>query len=1261
VPTSSSSATTTNAAASVTSNTAADASPHAADPTSIARPNTSSSSTASSASALPHLGETIQVHVRIRPSIDGHQDQTKQTPDCLWPENERTLTIARIGENGSNNASSSSMANSISNSVASDRERSFTFDRVWGPDTTQEQLFEEIAPKYIESALQGYNGTILAYGQTGSGKTYSMLGPPSSLSSPSSPSRGLIPRLLDRLFVAMRARENEVAAKIERGELPEKERVVYKAEVEFMEIYNEVLRDLLAPQQSTTSNLDIRSFPNVHVPGLSRELLTSSSDAMRLLEIGNRNRTFASTRMNAHSSRSHSVFTIHVQANYPGASRTTSARLNLVDLAGSENQKAAGTSGERLKEGANINKSLSALASVILALSKRSQLQATSQPTSAMINHIPYRSSRLTFLLSDSLGGNSRTVLLATVPTSASLYADSISTLQFAATANNVRAEPTQNLAVHGQRMDALAMQKKIERIEKALQEERLKNAQHATSMEEMESSVERMEELVCWALDTATSACERESHAEQKMSSNMEETASLVEQIEQELNAQMEEHERMHVELSKAQTSLEERRMALEEQSKSIVEYEQRIESLMKSLSDREEELNTTKQQVAERDAQLQALQTTLSSKGDTVANLQEQLMRAQSEVSQLRKDVSERDERISNLDSQVNERSEQVEGLRKELGERNEALQQMRKEAAEASNMWNEKEVQWTQEKHATQARQQSMEEEHLKQLQQLQQQVDSLTAELKTQHERLESESMTTRQSHCDELSALNDRIDSLESELTKAQESTSETISRCEMLEQQLKEQEETAFQAEEEWKALEEELQKTTEGLRAQLNAAQAELNQRVEAHSSESIQLQQQMDSMNEEHARMVEELSSKHHADVESLRSEHAAELGQLRSDHTRELAEMGRAWTSMHQQQVQEELLSRLDESTAHHASELSQLHTKLTKLRAANKRAKKDAMEFRKLALALQERIMKDQEAMVRWRMKSRQMDEVEAQQWKEVVETRLAEHSQTAELDMNDGNTINESSIISIVFPTLDALLSNSATTPISADHSTPTGAMNRLKQRHDHEHEYTQSLSRSASKSNASGPAAGAIAAGNGVTLTPIHALHLRTSQPQAQAARADAHLHATPLSLSKRSDVNCNAARHGYAYASPSLARSPIKHFHSPLPIPLPPPPEIDPSVLAAVDASMEANGDDADENGWSLQLDPIARRLSEQDADGIDDDDGDDDDEDDDDDIMFNQNALDAAGDADTIALSAHLATMPRHAMPVTPSRMFR
>ncbi|XP_037322218.2 uncharacterized protein kif16bb [Pungitius pungitius] len=290
---------------------------------------------------------------------------------------------------------------------------------------SQERIFHDLGSGVLKAAFEGFNSCVFAYGQTGTGKSYTMMGHTGD--------KGLIPRICEGLF-------SEIS---HRGK---SEAVSFRTEVSFLEIYNERVQDLLKKTKPTDGGLRVREHPRdgPYVENLSKLLVHNYSDMEALILLGNANRTTASTCMNDVSSRSHAIFTISFTQAWFDAEmpRETLSKIHLVDLAGSERADATCTTGTRLKEGANINKSLVTLGSVISALA---DLGVGGQSKKKKPTFIPYRDSVLTWLLKDSLGGNSLTTMIATVSPADVNYGETLSTLRYASRAKNIVNSPTVN------------------------------------------------------------------------------------------------------------------------------------------------------------------------------------------------------------------------------------------------------------------------------------------------------------------------------------------------------------------------------------------------------------------------------------------------------------------------------------------------------------------------------------------------------------------------------------------------------------------------------------------------------------------------------------------------------------------------------------------------------------------------------------------------------------------------------------------------
>ncbi|KAM8973401.1 kinesin-like protein KIF1C [Pelodytes ibericus] len=311
-----------------------------------------------------------------------------------------------------------------------DAPKNFTFDYSYWSHTTDEdpqfasqrQVYKDIGEEMLLHAFEGYNVCIFAYGQTGAGKSYTMMGKPEA------DQHGIIPQLCEDLFA--RVSDNKSTD------------LAYSVEVSYMEIYCERVRDLLSPKSK--GNLRVREHPIMgpYVEDLSKLAVTSYHDIADLMDCGNKARTVAATNMNETSSRSHAVFTIvFTQKRHDDMTNLDTekvSKISLVDLAGSERADSSGAKGTRLKEGANINKSLTTLGKVISAL-------ADMQSKKRRSDFIPYRDSALTWLLKENLGGNSRTAMIAALSPADVNYEETLSTLRYADRAKQIKCNAVIN------------------------------------------------------------------------------------------------------------------------------------------------------------------------------------------------------------------------------------------------------------------------------------------------------------------------------------------------------------------------------------------------------------------------------------------------------------------------------------------------------------------------------------------------------------------------------------------------------------------------------------------------------------------------------------------------------------------------------------------------------------------------------------------------------------------------------------------------
>ncbi len=345
----------------------------------------------------------IQVYIRVRPLNEQEKCQ-------------------------SNNKLLESEGKSIYLKKSSKEIKGFTYDSVYDETVSQEQIFKMIGKNLIESFMNGYNCSMFAYGQTGAGKTYTMMGKLKI-----EEFIGLQPRCIEYLFYLLNERNNPQTL----------------IKVTYVEIYNEKIIDLLSDDGKI---LNIREDlkKGVFLENVTEEIVTNFSDVLKVIERGLKLRHVSETTMNEESSRSHSIFTVHFQTcnRTQECSSYKNSMFNFIDLAGSERQTLSKTTGERFKEGCNINQSLTVLGSVINSLAENSKGRKQT--------HVRYRDSKLTFLLKNSLGGNSKTAFIANVSPASAYFVETLSTLMFAQRAKMIKNEAKINLNVKSKSLKAL-------------------------------------------------------------------------------------------------------------------------------------------------------------------------------------------------------------------------------------------------------------------------------------------------------------------------------------------------------------------------------------------------------------------------------------------------------------------------------------------------------------------------------------------------------------------------------------------------------------------------------------------------------------------------------------------------------------------------------------------------------------------------------------------------------------------------------------
>jgi len=433
-------------------------------------------------------GQNIQVFVRVRP-LNSTEKNSRS-----WS----VLDTPGTGEVVVKEKSNSSLT------------KTFNFDRVFGTNSAQQDVYKSVVGPLIKRVLQGYNCTVFAYGQTGTGKTYTMEGLGEIRGSwENDPNAGIIPRSMSGLFDGLRMSDA----------------TEWGVRVSFLELYNEEIFDLLSgndDQSKLRLYEDGSRKGSVIIQGLEEVQVRDKREVFKILEKGSIKRQTAETKMNASSSRSHTVFTVTVfvnQQSIDGQDMLKIGKLNLVDLAGSENIGRSGAMDKRAREAGNINQSLLTLGRVITSLVDRAP-------------HIPYRESKLTRLLQDSLGGRTKTSIIATVSPASINLEETLSTLDYAHRAKKITNRPELNQTI-SKKEKLLEYHKEIDSLKAELQAARDKDGvflPHETYQEQIKENARKEEEIK--GITKELKAKEQEL---EKFMSMFEDTKALLEETEEE------------------------------------------------------------------------------------------------------------------------------------------------------------------------------------------------------------------------------------------------------------------------------------------------------------------------------------------------------------------------------------------------------------------------------------------------------------------------------------------------------------------------------------------------------------------------------------------------------------------------------------------------------------------------------------------------------------------------------------------------------
>ena len=564
--------------------------------------------------------ERIKVSVRCRPMNDKERKEGYQS--CVQVDSERGEVIVTIPNQPI---------------------RNFFYDKTYGVTSTQEQVFQETAMPIVESVCQGYNGTIFAYGQTGTGKTYTMEG-----DFQTDINKGIIPRSFDLMFSLIKGTYN----------------TNFLISCSYLELYNEEVRDLLSKNHQ--QKLDIREDPETgfYVEDLSTWVVKSPSDMVELMLRGRELKVIKGHNMNERSSRSHCIFTIVVEnstKDEKGGDHIKKGKLNLVDLAGSERtnkiKEQNGAEGLQ-KETIHINLSLTALGKVIVALVSNKK------------QHVPYRDAKLTKLLMDSLGGNSKTVMIANIGPADFNYEETVTTLRYADRAKNIKNAPK----INEDPKDAMIRkyQEELNRLKAAL----------AAAGGGVEINLNDLNSLTNITSDSRKKIAELEEKFKnergiilnnyEQEKEKIENSKKLVEiekyKLLEELKAKQEEQEKRNVQKEKLDAKykqLEEKFILGEENEKKAKENEKMIQKVKAELEEKEKKTLELQKKIKEDEEKAMTLQKKYQNQDQEIEKKTEAYGKLKNIYENLKNDIEDLKREFTISSNQFYEEKKQMEKI--------------------------------------------------------------------------------------------------------------------------------------------------------------------------------------------------------------------------------------------------------------------------------------------------------------------------------------------------------------------------------------------------------------------------------------------------------------------------------------------------------------------------------------------------------------------------------------------------------------------
>lgn len=523
--------------------------------------------------------------------------------------------------------------------------RMFTYDSVYDWNSKQIDLYDETFRQLVDSVLEGYNGTIFAYGQTGTGKTFTMEGVRSDPEL-----RGVIPNSFEHIFTHIARTQNQQ----------------YLVRASYLEIYQEDIRDLLSKDQAKRLELKERPDTGVYVKDLQSFVCKSVKEIEHVMNVGNQNRAVGATNMNEHSSRSHAIFIITIECSQPGAdgeSHIRVGKLNMVDLAGSERQTKTGATGERLKEATKINLSLSALGNVISAL------------VDGKSTHVPYRDSKLTRLLQDSLGGNARTVMVANIGPASYNFEETITTLRYANRAKNIKNKPK----INEDPKDALLreFQEEIAKLKRELERRGGGNGgggKKVKKRRQRENGSFEEEDEIEEEVEEGGQSADDKIKAEQA-------------KLEEDKKALLDNHSMMAEEKEKLMSEIQKRAQLLKKQQEAQASLKAKIKmmeskllvggkSIIDKTTEQERALEERRQQIAEQQRREREMEQKLEEKDENTGEIKETFSSLQQEVESKTKKLKKLFIKLQTIKSEIADQKDAHIQERQELEQAQEDL---------------------------------------------------------------------------------------------------------------------------------------------------------------------------------------------------------------------------------------------------------------------------------------------------------------------------------------------------------------------------------------------------------------------------------------------------------------------------------------------------------------------------------------------------------------------------------------------------------